>query len=417
MKPKDLDYMKLNGTPYFDESRWVSPLNYERDIQGENAKDSIYIHDVTLRDGEQTCGLTWSEDQRVRIGVALNDLGVKSIEVGMPIVSDENKRAIRRLVDMDLDSEIVPFARSLKKDIDESVDCGATRVVVEHAVNPYDNELVYGVSPEKLIDRVVSAILYAKEQGMKPTFMGWDATRSTPDYVLKVFTEVAKQAKPESIVFVDSFGVASPFAIEFIFTELRKAIPDIPLEFHVHNEFGLAMGSVFAAVRAGVSGIHSSINGLGERTGNVATEEVAAGLKLLMGIDTGVDLRKIGYTSRLVEDISKIPVANNKPVVGKRLFWVESGIVVDAIDKLNAAGINAAMTPYLPSLVGMGEIDVKLGAFSGQASIKYWLKRLGIQATEDQLEELTEIVRKEGRIRNTVLELDEFKRIVGDYMK
>ncbi len=172
-------------------------------------------------------------------------------------------------------------------------------MVIEHAVNPYDNELVYGVSPEKLVDRVVSAILYAKEQGMKPTFMGWDATRSSFDYVLKIFTEVAKQAKPESMVFVDSFGVASPFAIEFIFSELRKAIPDIPFEFHVHNEFGLAMGSVFAAVRAGVSGIHSSINGLGERTGNVATEEVAAGLKLLMGIDTGIDLAFSGLNQAL----------------------------------------------------------------------------------------------------------------------
>lgn len=416
MKPNDLDYMPLNGTEYFDGSKWVCPMNFEKAIKGENARDSVYIHDVTLRDGEQTCGLTWNEDQRVRIGVALNELGVKSIEVGMPVVSDENKRAIRRLVDMNLTSEIVPFARAMKKDIDASLECGAKRVVVEHAINPYDNEYVYGVSAEKVIDRVVTAIGYAKEQGMVPTFMGWDTTRSTFDYVFKVFTEVARQAKPESIVFVDSFGVASPFTIEFVFTELRKAIPDIPLEFHVHNEFGLAMGSVFAAVRAGAAGIHSSINGLGERTGNVATEEVAAGLKLLMGIDTGVNLEKIAYTSRLVEDISKIPVANNKPVVGKRLFWVESGIVVDAIDKLNEAGIEPAMTPYLPSLVGMGEIQVKLGAFSGQASIKYWLKRLGITCSDDQLEELTEIVRKEGRIRNAVLEIEEFKKIVSDYL-
>lgn len=414
---KELDSMPLKNTPYFDGSKWVCPLNFEPDIRGENSKDEVYIHDVTLRDGEQTCGLTWNEDQRVKIGEALNELGVKSIEVGMPIVSEENKRAIRRLVDMNLDSEIVPFARALKKDVDASLECGAKRIVIEHAVNPYDNEYVYGVSAQQVIDRLVTAIGYAKEKGMKPTFMGWDATRSTLDYVLHVFGEVARQAEPESVVFVDSFGVASPFAIEFIFSQLKKIIPDTPLEFHVHNEFGLAMGSVFAAVRAGASGIHASMNGLGERTGNVATEEVAAGLKLLMGVDTGVKLEKLAYTSRLVEDISKIPVANNKPVVGKRLFWVESGIVVDAIDKLNEAGIEPAMTPYLPSLVGMGEIQVKLGAFSGQASVRYWLKKLKIDATDDQIEELTEMVRKEGRIRNSVLELDEFKKMVGDYLK
>ncbi len=412
MKAKELKEMQLNNTPYFDNTKWVCPKNFDEKIRGENALENIYIHDVTLRDGEQTCGLTWNEEQRVKIALALNDLGVKSIEVGMPIVSEENKRAIKRLVKMNLRSEIIPFARSLKKDVDESLACGAERIVIEHAVNPYDNECVYNVNSEQVIDRVVSTIEYAKEKGMKPTFMGWDTTRSTFDYVLHIFTEIAKRAKPHSIVFVDSFGVASPFAIEYFFTELKKNIPDIPLEFHVHNEFGLAMGSVFAAVRAGVSGIHSSINGLGERTGNVATEEVAAGLKILMGIDAGLDLTKIGEVSRLVEDISKIKVANNKPVVGKRLFWVESGIVVDALDKLNEAGIEPAMTPYLPSLVGMGEVQIKLGAFSGNASIKYWLKKLGYEATDDQIKEITDIVRMEGRIRGTLLETKDFKGIV-----
>jgi len=412
MKPKELKDMPLNDTPYFDNTKWVCPKNFDKKIKGENALDNIYIHDVTLRDGEQTCGLTWNEDQRVKIATALNEFGVKSIEVGMPVVSDENKRAIKRLVKMNLKSEIIPFARSLKKDVDASLECGAERIVIEHAVNPYDNEYVYGVSSEQVIDRIVSTIEYAKKNGMKPTFMGWDTTRSTFDYVLNIFTEVAKRAHPHSMVFVDSFGVASPFAIEFFFTELKKNIPDIPLEFHVHNEFGLAMGSVFAAARAGVAGIHSSINGLGERTGNVATEEVAAALKILMGIDTGVDLTKIGEVSRLVEDISKIKVANNKPVVGKRLFWVESGIVVDAVDKLNEVGIEPAMSPYLPSLVGMGEIQVKLGAFSGNASVKYWLKKLGYEATDEQIKEISDIVRQEGRIRGTLLEMKDFKGIV-----
>lgn len=411
MKINELSAMPLNGTPYFDGEKWVCPLNFDSSIKGDS-KSEVYIHDVTLRDGEQTCGLTWNEDQRVFIGEALNELGVKSIEVGMPIVSEENMRAIKRLIDKKLKSEIIPFARSLKKDVDASLECGAKRIVIEHAVNPYDNEIVYGVSEKEVIDRVVNTIGYAKENGMEPTFMGWDATRSSFDYVLRVFSEIARQAKPHSIVFVDSFGVASPYAIEYIFTELRKAIPNIPLEFHVHNEFGLAMGSVFAAVRAGVSGIHTSMNGLGERTGNVATEEVAAALKILMDIDTGVNLEKIGKTSKLVEDISKIKVANNKPVVGKRLFWVESGIVVDAVEKLNEAGIEPAMTPYLPSLVGMGEIDVKLGAFSGKASVKYWLKRFGINCSEELIDEITDRTRKEGRIRGAVIELEDFRKII-----
>lgn len=415
MKIKELPAMPLNNTPYFDGEKWVCPLNFDKNIRGESASN-VYIHDVTLRDGEQTCGLSWSEDERVFIAEALNELGVKSIEVGMPVVSEENMRAIKRLVNKKLKSEIVTFARALKKDIDASLECGATRIVIEHVVNPYDNEIVYGVDEKQLIDRVVSAIEYAKENGMIPTFMGWDATRSNFDYVLRVFSEIARQAKPYSIVFVDSFGVASPYAIEYVFTELKRAIPEIPLEFHVHNEFGLAMGSVFAAVKAGAAGIHSSVNGLGERTGNVATEEVAAALKILMNIETGIDLKKIGRISKLIEDISKIRVANNKPVVGKKLFWVESGIVVDAIEKLNQAGIKPAMTPYLPSIVGMGEVEIKLGAFSGKSSVKYWLKKLGISCNEKSIDEITKRVRKEGRIRGEILELEDFKRIIDEVL-
>jgi 2-isopropylmalate synthase len=402
---EELAGMPMKGTPYFDDARWVSPLNFMDEALFKRLPARVSIHDVTLRDGEQTCGLVWREDDRVRIGEALNELGVDRIEVGMPIISEENRLAIKRLKKMHLKSEIVAFCRAIPKDLDAAIDVGVDRIIVEHAVNPYLNTYVYHSSREEVVEKVTNCINYARKNGVKVSFMGWDATRSSLDYVLDTFSQIARNANPETVAFVDSFGVGTPQAIQFAFEELRKVVPEnIGLEFHVHNEFGMAMGSVMAAIAGGARIIHSSMNGLGERTGNVATEQVAAALKILLNIDTGVDISKLWGVSGLVRDIAKLLPAYNAPVVGDRLFWVESGVVVDALDKLNSAGINSAMTPYMPQLVGRPGPEIKYGAFSGNASLKYYLRQHGLSATEGQLEEILEKVHAEGRIRKVVLE-------------
>ena len=364
---KILDNMPMEGSPWFERGiKWVSPMNFDPSVRPETTSKRVYIHDVTLRDGEQTCGLNWTEDERVEIGVALDKLGVDRIEVGMPAVSEDISRAITRLVNMDLRAAIVPFARCVKGDIDSAVDAGAKHVVVEHAVNPYTCFYGYNVDTEQLIDRIVTSVNYAKEQGLHTTFMGWDVTRATLDYVLGVYERVVREAKPEAVVFTDSFGVASPMAVFHAISSLKRRLPGVRVEFHVHNEFGMAMGSVMAAAYAGVDGIHSSINALGERTGNVATEEVAAALELLLGIDTGIDISKLGEMCQMVERITGIPNWRNKPVTGTRLFWLESGVVVDAKTKLEEAGLIPAMCPYMPEVVGHGPMKIVMGGSSAK---------------------------------------------------
>jgi len=406
-----------NRKQFFDENRWVSPLNFLEECWYDKFTKEVQIHDVTLRDGEQTCGVVWREDERIRIAEALNELGVASIELGMPAVSDEIISAGKFLAKRNLKSEIVAFARATRKDLELSLKCEAARVIVEHAVNEVLNTHVYNVSKEELIDKVCDAIAYLKEKGVKATFMGWDATRTSLDYALEVFSKVAEQSKPYSIVFVDSFGVATPFTIYFIFKKLRSKIPsEIKLEFHVHNEFGLAMGSVLAAAAGGATVFHTSVNGLGERTGNVPTEVVVATFEILLNIRTGVDLSKIYYVSKLVQDISKISPGYNSPVVGEKLFWVESGIVVDAMRKLNKVGIRAAMTPYLPQIVGREGPIVKMGAFSGRASVEYFLEKHNISASPEDIDKITERLRWEGRIRRSVLEDREVLRIIKEIL-
>lgn len=414
---KILENMPMEGAPYFSNKKWVSPMNFMPEVMPETTSKKIYIHDVTLRDGEQTCGLNWTEDERVKIAVALNDLGVKSIEVGMPIISDDIVRAVRRLVDMNLEADIVAFCRARYDDIDYAVKAGVKKVIVEHAVNPYTNYYAYKVDTDQLLDRIINSIEYAKSKGLRVTFMGWDVSRGTLDYAKKVYSKVIEKTNPESIVFTDSFGVATPHAVFHVIRELKKLAGDIPVEFHVHNEFGMAMGAVMAAAYAGVDGIHSSINGLGERTGNVPTEEVAAALEILLNIDTGIKLEKIDEITKMVEEITGIPIPGNKPVTGKRLFWLESGIPVQAKTRLEEAGIAAAMTPYLPELVGREGIKIVLGGSSGKESVKIYLDELGLPYEEEDLDILVQKVKEEGRKLRRVLTKDEFIQIYDSLQK
>lgn len=414
---KIIENMPMEGTPYYSDKKWVSPMNFLPEVMPKTTPKKIYIHDVTLRDGEQTCGLNWTEDERVDIAIALNDLGVKSIEVGMPIISDDIVRAVRKLVDMDLYADIVAFCRARKDDIDYAIKAGVDKVIVEHAVNPYTNYYAYRVDTTQLLKRVIDSIEYAQSKGLRVTFMGWDVSRGTLDYTKMVYSEVVEKTKPESVVFTDSFGVATPHAVYHVIRELKKTLGDTPVEFHVHNEFGMAMGAVMAAAYAGVDGIHSSINGLGERTGNVATEEVAAALEILLNIDTGIKLEKIDGITRMVEEISNIPIHRNKPITGKRLFWLESGVPVQAKTRLEKAGIAAAMTPYLAELVGRKNTEIVLGGSSGKENVQIYLDQLKLPYNEEDIEVLLKKVKEEGRKHRRILTKDEFIAIYNSIKK
>lgn len=405
---KILENMEMIGAPYFSDKKWVSPMNFLSEVMPSTTSKKVYIHDVTLRDGEQTCGLNWTEEERVEMGVALNKLGVKSIEVGMPIISEDIVRAVRRLVDMNLDSEIIAFCRARTDDIDYAVKAGVSKIIVEHAVNPYTNYFAYKVETDELLQRVISSIEYAKSKGLRVTFMGWDVTRGTLDYAKKVYSEVVKRTNPESVVFTDSFGVATPNAVFHAVKELKQALGDTPVEFHVHNEFGMAMGSVMAAVYAGVDGIHSSINGLGERTGNVATEEVAAALEILLNVDTGINLAYIDEITKFVEKTTNLPIHYNKPVTGKKLFWLESGVPVQAKTRLEEGGIAAAMTPYLAEVVGRENTQIVLGGSSGKENVQIYLDNLNLPYKDEDIEVLLKRVKEKGRKHRRVLTKEEF---------
>ena len=410
------DLERLKGKPYFNnDGWWVCPFNFAEDVSKELEGKEICIHDVTLRDGEQTSRVSFSPGERVRIAEGLDEMGIHRIEAGMPIASPEIKEGIKQLIKRNLKAEIAVFIRTLKEDIDISIECGAETVILEHSTNPYACEAGYGLNKKQLIDRIVTAALYAKERKLKTIFMGWDLTRGDDlDFIKEVYTAVAHDGKIDGVVVVDTFGVALPRAIRFIFRKLREWIPNVPLEFHTHNEFGLANGAILEAISEGAGFIHTAINGLGDRTGNAATEEVVVMLELLAKMKTGIALDRIKNVSLLVENISLRRVPPNKPIVGQGLCYLETGIGVDLKNKMKKAGFNLGIEPFMLGIVGQDPLKLVLGKNSGATTIEYFLDKLNFSATDDQVKEITGRVKRESRIQHAILTEEQFAKICSE---
>jgi 2-isopropylmalate synthase len=415
----DIGIERLQGKPYFNNKGWwVCPFNFIEDVRNDLKGKKVIIHDCTLRDGEQTFGVAFSPDERVRIAEALAQMQVPRIEVGMPPASPDIMEGIKQVVKRNLKAEIISFIRTMKEDIDKSIDCGVKTVILEHITNPYACKLAYGLDKAQVIDRIVSSIQYAKEKKLKTIFMGWDMTRGDDlDFIKDVYTSIVRQAKPSGVVVVDTLGVALPWAIRFIFRKLKAWIPEVPLEFHTHNEFGLANAGILEAVAEGASVVHTAVNGLGERTGNAATEEVVAIFEILAGLKTGIILDRLMDVSVLVENISRRKVASNKPVVGRGLFDMETGIGVDLHRKLQKAGFNLPLQPFLPDLVGQDSVKLVMGKNSGAATIEYYIDKLGLKASDDQVKEITDRVKQEGRLQRALLTESQFEKICKEIIR
>lgn len=405
---------RLEGKPYFKNGAWwVSPFNYIIDeVSSEFKGKKVTIHDVTLRDGEQTFGVAFSPDERVRVAEALDELGVPRIELGMPPASPVILEGMKRVVKRNLKAELVAFVRTIKSDIDMAIDCGVKTVILEHIMNPYACELAYGLDKAAVIDRLVSSVRYANEKGLKTIFMGWELTRGDDlDYIKDVYTTVVRESHLDGLVVVDTVGTAMPRVIRFIFRKLGEWLPGVPLELHTHNEFSLANAQVLEAVAEGATVIHTAMNGLGERTGNTATEEVAVMLELLAGVKTGIALNRIKYASSVVENISRRPVPPSKAIVGNGLSDMETGIGVDLYRKFEKAGFNISIQPFMPEIVGQEPFKLVMGKNSGGATTEYFLDKLGFEATEDQVKEITERVKYEGRVQKSLISEQQFANI------
>lgn len=384
---------------------WISPYNMSEDARPDDlARRGAYVYDVTLRDGEQRPGVAFGTEERVRIAVALAEMGVARIETGLPSLSDSVFEATRRLGEMDLAAQFVPMCRAEPDDVRRTAATGTGAITIVHTINPLHCRHVFGLSEKRLLERLVDAIHFAKDQGLHTTFMASDVTRCERSWIEEAYGTVVREAQPDVVVVTDTVGAATPWAVEEIVPLVAAVAPGVPIEYHGHDDFGMGTATAIAALRAGASGVHASMLGLGERTGNAATEQVVAALELAMNVRTGVDLHKILPVAELVADLAGIELSPHAPVVGRDIFATEShvvGLIQDAMR--SALGIDTGMFAYAPSVFGHEPTRYLLGKGSGPTAIEKACERLGLDLDSDDRAQLLQAVKSESRLRKAVL--------------
>lgn len=395
---------------HFEEGKWwVSPYNFVPEVREKlQLPPSVQIHDATLRDGEQTPGVVFSVDDKVAIASMLSEVGVERIEAGLPAVSPQDAQAIREISKLGLNSKIFTFARAMKQDIDMALECGADGVVIEVPIGYPKLVTQFGWTWEDVFKKSRDVINYAREQGLYAVFFPYDTTRARAEDLENLCKAVMNESPPDSIGIVDTMGCATPEAIKYM-VRWVKDMTSLPIEIHTHNDFGMGVATELAAVTAGAEVVHSCANGLGERTGNAAMEELMLGLDLLYGYDTGYKLDKLPELAELVSGISNIPIARNKPVLGHGNFIRESGIGIQYVmhDPLVMFGTH-------PSLTGRSG-EVVLGKKSGKASVLYKLEELAIDGvSEDKIGDILGAVKQKGIAKKDILTDAEFVEIVTD---
>jgi isopropylmalate/homocitrate/citramalate synthase len=403
------------GQPWKSDKYFVSPLNYVEDVtRGFRIPKKVKIHDVTLRDGEQETGVALRMDEKIRIAEALAEAGVHRIEAGMPAVSKQDAAAISEIVKRNLGPEIFGFARCVIDDVKLAVDCGVSGVVIEIPSSEHIIEYAYQWPLSKAIDLSVKATRYAHEQGLYVVFFTIDATRANLDWLMEIIQKVAAEGHMDALTLVDTMGVTSVPAVHYYVRHIKERI-DKPLEAHFHNDFGLAIANSLAAVEEGAEVVHSTVLGMGERAGQASTEQVALALELLYGIDTGVRLDKLHRLCTLVSELTGHTMPNNQPVVGDAMYHIESGIPASWWLRVNDSRPTEVF-PLLPAMLGQAEPKIVLGKGSGLDSVAYWLDRVGLDATQSQVQELMVMVKERSMEKKGLLTEEEFREMAGKYL-
>ncbi len=393
---------------YFKENQWwVSPYNFIPEVRSTfQLPKRVAIHDATLRDGEQTPGVVFSVADKVAIAEKLAAIGVDRIEAGMPAVSDSDYQAVKQISRLGLKSKIFAFARAINADIDKALECGAHGIILEIPIGYPKLKYQFKWTWEDVLRKSVDIVKYAKAHGLYVVYFPYDTTRAREEDLRNLLTRLMQHAPPDSVGVVDTMGCILPEAMKYM-VRLVKSLTKLPVEVHTHNDFGMAVATELAGVEAGADVVHSCANGLGERTGNAALEELIVALHVLYGYETKYDLGRLPELGALVRRISDVSIALNKPILGERNFTRESGIGVDLVVKEPLA-----MFGTHPALTGRSG-EVVLGKKSGKASITYCLEQMGRNdASDDEVTEMLRLVKDKGTKKRGLLDEAEFKEIV-----
>ena len=378
---------------------WTGAVNDPYAIHGH-----VGLYDTTLRDGEQTVGVVLGPEEKLEIARLLDGLGVDRIEAGFPRVSEDDWRAVELVAGAGLSAEVWGFSRAVPADLEALVELGVRYSVIESPISDLKLDAI-GVSRETMLERIAKAMRFAAEHDIYAAFFGVDSTRADPGFFRRVY-ETAVEAGAREVVVVDTLGIASPEAVTDLVGATLQYVDGLPVHFHGHNDFGMATASAAAAVRAGATWVHGTINGMGERAGNANLGEVALALRALYGLETNLRLDRIRAVSERVRRLSGYELEPWKPVTGETLFRRESGAVASQFHD------PPSIEPYSSELVGADRAIV-LGKKSGLDSIRIKAEELGLDVPEERRAELLARVKELGARKRGLVTDDEFRELAN----
>ena len=347
------------------------PNHYAQEYNAvEKEPNRIGILDSTLREGEQHPGVSFTNKQRIQIAWMLDYFGVDQIEIS-PIISNDHADATKTIIKQGLSADIVAHGRALKEDIDVSLKCDASWVAAYLGISDIHLKDKLRISRDEALNRAVKTVEYAKSHGLKIRFTVEDGCRADPQFLIKVCKAI-EEAGVDRISLPDTVGVLRPIGMSNFVKKVRSEV-NVPLDAHVHNDIGFALANAFAACDAGADQIHTTIDGIGERTGIPSLAETAVALTYLYKSPNDFRLDMLVDLSRLIEQYTTIRPYDSKPIVGESAYKHKAGTHLAAILRNPAA-----YEPIPPRTVGQTRKAV-FGELAGKTGAEYLMSILGLE--------------------------------------